>query len=499
MTSTVITGATIFDGSGEPGFVGDLLIADGQITSVGEVPTSPDAHIIDGSGLCVAPGFIDVHTHDDYAAIVHPDMAFKNRGGVTTCIVGNCGFGAAPVEAARTFAEVLHPGFPLPDYDGYGGYMSYLEEHPTGVNIGVLAGHGTIRAAVLNDEAGFAREPTDAELASMTDLLTEALDAGVLGLSSGLVYEPGCHANTEELIALASVMSGTCALYASHVRDEGDHLVESIAEAIEIGRAAAVPVQLSHHKATGTANWGKVRDSLALIDAARAEGLRVHADQYPYTAGSTSLDSVAGNYRIVEGAALDGSTISGDNLVVASCEAETTWEGRTMNELAEEFGCSPSEAAQRVLSSARTTTVILHVMSEDDVRTVMAHDSTIIGSDGLPTLDGKPHPRLYNTFARVLGHYSRDIGVLPLAEAIARMTGRSADAFGLADRGYLRPGYAADVVVFDAELIIDRGTFADPNRYPDGIRHVFVNGVEVVGDGQPTGTRPGQVLRRSDG
>jgi len=497
VSEIVIAGATIYDGSGAPGFVGDIVIDDGRILSVGESAASADAQVIDGTGLSVAPGFIDVHTHDDFAAIIHPDMAFKNRGGVTTCIVGNCGFGAAPVEAARGFAKVLHPASTLPDYDGYAGYMSYLDENRPGVNIGVLAGHGTIRAAGMKDAADMSASPSEGELATMIDLTTEALDAGVLGVSSGLVYEPGRHADTEELIALASVMRGTGALYASHIRDEGDRLVESVTEAIDVGRAAGVPVQISHHKATGSVNWGKVRDSLALIDKARAEGQQVHADQYPYTAGSTSLESVAENYRIVKGEASDGSSISGDNLVIASCEAEPAWEGRSMNELADEFGCSPAEAAQRVLEAASTTTVILHVMAEEDVRTVMAHDSTIIGSDGLPTLEGKPHPRLYNSFARVLGHYSRDVGVLPLAEAIARMSGRSADVFGLHDRGHLSPGYAADVVVFDEKSIIDRGTFADPNLYPDGIHHVFVNGVDVVRNGEPTGERPGQVLRRA--
>jgi N-acyl-D-amino-acid deacylase len=266
-----------------------------------------------------------------------------------------------------------------------------------------------------------------------------------------------------------------------------------VAEALRIGAEADIPVQISHHKAAGVANWGKVAQSLALIEAAQAAGQRVHADQYPYTAGSTTLDSVVAGYSIAE----DGS-LPPSNLVVASCDGRPEWEGRSMAELAQEFGCSPLEAANRVLETTPTATAILHMMDEADVRTVMTHPSTVIGSDGLPTLEGKPHPRLYNTFARVLGHYSRDLGLLPTEEAVARMTGRSAAIFGLADRGYLRAGLAADVVVFDPQAVIDRGTFDDPNRYPDGIHHVFVNGEAVVRDGQPTGARPGQVLRRAD-
>ena len=461
----VITNVTIFDGSGDDPYVGDVVLADGRIESVGPNANGRGETNIDGTALGVAPGFIDVHTHDDFAALVHPDMAFKNRGGVTTCIVGNCGFSAAPRDPSLAFAASMHPGHDIPEFDGFGGYMGFLDANPPGVNIGVLAGHGSIRAGVIGPAANSPdRAPTQAELQAMVDVLTEALDAGVLGMSSGLVYQPGKNATTDELVAVASAMAGTGALYATHMRDEGDHLVEAVTEALEIGRRAGVPVQISHHKATGPANWGKVSESLALIDAARADGHQVWVDQYPYTAGSTMLGSVLENYVIVDDPVdgdrhLDGATLSGSRLVVASCDREPGWEGRSMTELAAEFGTTAAEAAAMVLEAAPTTTVILHTMDEADVKTVMVHPSTVIGSDGLPTLEGRPHPRLYNTFARVLGHYSRDLQLMPMAEAVARMTGRSADIFGLHARGYLRPGYAADVVVFDPAAIIDRGTF----------------------------------------
>jgi len=511
---TAITDAVVFDGTGGPVGRGDVVLTGSVIEGIVEPGSGSADHMIDGSGLAVAPGFIDVHTHDDFAAMVHPDMAFKNRGGVTTCIVGNCGFSAAPGDPRQTFASSLHPGHAVPDFDSFTGYMSYLEDNPPGVNIGVLAGHGSIRAAVLGPAAlDPDHQPSDVELSGMVDVVAEALEAGVLGLSSGLVYEPGKFATTDELVALASTMAGTGALYASHIRDEGDHLLEAVDEAIEIGRRAGVAVQISHHKAAGSANWGKVTESLALIEVAQSSGLRVHADQYPYTAGSTTLDSVLSNYTIVDDRRdvavedgldgrsgtdhpLNGATLPGRAVVVASCDGHPEWEGRSMTDLAGDFGIPGSDAARRVLDLAPRTTVILHMMDEADVRTVLAHPSTVVGSDGLPTIGGRPHPRLYNTFARVLGHYARDLGVLPMAEAVARMTGRSADIFGLTDRGYIRPGRAADIVVFDPAAIIDRGTFADPNHYPDGIVHVLVNGVPVVANGKPTGARPGRVLRR---
>ncbi len=502
--STAIVDVLVFDGTGRTGFKADVVITGATINHVLDAGSASANLVIDGSGLAVAPGFIDVHTHDDFAAMVHPEMAFKNRGGVTTCIVGNCGFSAAPRDPKLAFASSLHPGHQIPEFDGFAGYVAYLDDNPPGVNIGVLAGHGSIRAAVLGPNALVPdREPSGDELAAMADIVGGALEAGALGLSSGLVYEPGKYATTDELVALASSMAGAGALYASHIRDEGDHLVDAVAEAIEIGRRAGVAVQISHHKAAGSANWGKVGESLALIEAAQASGQVVNADQYPYTAGSTTLESVLDNYAIVNddggAAASDGATLTGSALVVASCAGHPEWEGRSMTDLAGEFGTTAADAARRVLVGAPNATAVLHMMDEADVRTVLAHPSTVVGSDGLPTIEGKPHPRLYNTFARVLGHYARDLGVLSMAEAVARMTGRSADIFGLTDRGYIRPALAADLVVFDPEAIIDRGTFSDPNRQPDGIVHVFVNGIAVVADGQPTGARPGRVLRRRAG
>ena len=487
---TVIREVALYDGSGAPSVVADLAIEGDRIAAVGAVPGAA-LQTLDGRGLALAPGFIDVHTHDDFAAVAHPDMGFKLTGGVTTCIVGNCGFGAAPHAAACVIAKTLHPGISLPEWQGYRGYVRRLEQCTPGVNVGVLVGHGTARLAAMELAA---RPPSAAEMATMKAIVAEGLEAGALGLSSGLIYDPGRFAATDELVELAALMRGSGALYATHMRDEGAGLLDSVREAIEIGERAQVPVQISHHKASGRDAWGLVSQSLQLIEAAQARGLSVHADQYPYTAGSTVLAAVFRDGRF-GGPGL--GTLRPEDVVIASTAAHPQWEGKSFAELAAAMRCDPAAAALRVLEADSAVTVVLHMMSEADVRTVMRHPSTMIGSDGIPTLEGKPHPRLYGTFARVLGRYARDEGLFGLAEAIYRMTGFAAAKFGLRDRGVIRPGAFADLVLFDPLRIIDRGTYENPKVPPDGIRAVFVNGAQAVEGTQLTGKRSGRVLRRA--
>lgn len=492
MHDLVIREATLYDGSGAPPVQADVALEGERIAAVraaaGAAPLQA-RRTVDARGLALAPGFIDVHTHDDFAALVHADMAFKLVGGVTSCVVGNCGFGAAPHAAAAVMAKTLHPKIVLPPFEGYAGYMRQLEANPPGVNIGVLVGHGTARLAAMRNEA---RAPSGAEMQAMKAILAEGLAAGALGLSSGLVYDPGRFAATAELVELCALMRGTGALYATHMRDESTGLLDSVREAIDIGRRAGVPVQISHHKASGRSAWGRVRESLKLIEAAQTEGLSVHADQYPYTAGSTILSAVYrdGHLRGVLG------DLTGADVVIASTESHPQWEGRSLAQLGAQMGCSAEQAAERVLAEDSGVTVVLHAMSEEDVRTVMRHPSTMIGSDGIPTLEGKPHPRLYGTFARVLGRYAREQGLFPMQEAVYRMTGFAAAKFGLRDRGLVRAGAFADLVLFDPATILDAGTFEDPKRPPLGIRSVFVNGALAVDGGKPTGLRTGRVLRR---
>jgi N-acyl-D-aspartate/D-glutamate deacylase len=328
----------------------------------------------------------------------------------------------------------------------------------------------------------------------MLDTIATAVDAGCVGFSTGLIYEPGRYAATEELVALAQGVAGTGALYASHMRNEGNYLLESVRETIRIGEEGGVPVQISHHKASSRSAWGLVNDSLAIIDRARARGVDVTADQYPYTAGSTSLFAVLQNYE--EGTAGIG-TAEWDRIILVSAPQHTEWEGHSLAELAADFGTDPPEAARRVVDAEGYGAIaVMHSMDEQDVRTVMAHRTTMIGSDGIPTFGGKPHPRLYGTFARVLGHYARDGKVFPLHEAIHRMTGMPAAKFGLAGRGVITPGAYADLVLFDPAVVDDVATYDAPRQHPKGIVQVWVNGTRVVRDGEHTGERPGRAVRR---
>jgi N-acyl-D-amino-acid deacylase len=483
MHDLIIRDASIYDGEGGAPFRGDLAVDSDTIAAVGAVPGAA-RETLEARGLALAPGFIDVHTHDDFAAVLYRDMSFKTAGGVTTSVVGNCGMGAAPWAAATVMARAMHPE-PLPQWNGYRGYLDRIEAEPPGVNIAALIGHGTARLAAMGNEA---REPTGAEMQAMKDVISEGLEAGAVGLSSGLIYDPGRFARTKELVELASLMRNTGALYATHMRNEGTGLLDAVSEAISIGKEAGVPVQISHHKASGREAWGLVTRSLALIEQAQASGLDVHADQYPYTAGSTILSAV---FRDRSFGGIPPAAI-----VIASAAGHCDWEGRSMAALAAAMGCDATDAAARVLSEEPDATVVIHTMCEEDVRMVMRHPSTMIGSDGLPTLAGKPHPRLYGTFARVLGHYARDEGLFSLTEAVHRMTGFPAKKFGFTDRGTLRAGARADLVLFDPDTIIDCGTFEDPKQMPKGIVSVYVNGALTVQDGKPTGARAGRVLRR---
>lgn len=490
----LIRGATLYDGTGTAPQARDLALRGDRIAAIGALEDTRAALEIDAAGLALAPGFIDVHTHDDFALVLRPEMDFKILGGVTTVVVGNCGFGAAPFPMASIMARMFHPDATLPEWNGYAGYMTQLEREPASTNAAVLIGHGTVRASVMGNAD---RAPDAAELDAMKRIVREGRDAGAVGLSSGLVYEPGKFARTDELIALAAELEGSGALYATHMRNEGTRLLESVREAIEIGRRAGVPVQISHHKAAGEDAWGLVRESLALIERAQADGMDVHADQYPYTAGSTSLAAIFQNGGF--GGETGGiGTVAPELVVIASSPKQREWEGMSVAALAAQLGRSPRDAVIHVLGTSPSVTAVMHSMNEEDVRTVMRHPSTMIGSDGIPSLPGKPHPRLWGTFARVLGHYARELGLFPLEEAIHRMTGFTAQKFGLRDRGELRPGAFADLVLFDPARIIDVGTYEDPNHPPAGIHHVFVNGTRVVRDGAHTGARPGRPLRRAE-
>lgn len=495
MTSSpdlILVGGRIADGSGGPLFYADVAITGGRISAVGPGLNRESATVIDVSGHVVAPGFIDAHTHDDWAVLAYPEMGFKIQGGVTTCVVGNCGIGAAPFGPSAATAASFHPNETFEPWEGYASYIDRVNAIGPSVNVAVLMGHGTIRQGAMGPAE---RESTDEELAVMAESVREGLAAGCIGLSSGLQYVPGTYADPSEIVALARLVGEAGGVYTSHMRSEGDGLMDSVTETISVGRLARVPVVISHLKATGDENWGRVSDALEAIAAARAEGLTVDADQYPYTAGSTILSALTHERAFSDDPGGFGS-MPPDRVVIASSEARPEWVGRTVSEIAAGIGTTPEAAADTLVATDPLATCVLHRMSEEDVRTIVADPRVMIGSDGLPTMEGQPHPRLYATFARVLGHYSRQLGVVDLPTAVHKMTGLPARVFGLDGRGTITAGAVADITVFDPATILDTATYAEPHQTPPGIRLVLVNGTTVVDRGTHTGARPGRVIRR---
>ena len=485
----VIRNGTVVDGTGAARVVADVGVRGDRIVGVGQLAVDA-ASTIDAAGRIVAPGFIDVHAHDDFALLDRPACEFKVMQGVTTEIVGNCGFGAAPMtpfyeQVLSAFGETLFG--PLGDlsWNSTASFLSRLDDARPALNVCALVPHAPVRVAVLGAER---RPPTSGELDGMRALVREGMEAGAVGMSTGLFYAPGSFAAVEEVIGLAQVVAEYRGVYATHVRNEADRVREAIAEAIRVGTEAGVAVQISHHKVMGRRNWGAVRDTLAMVDDARARGLDVTSDVYPYTAASTTLAALA------HGGVLE--MLPPDAIVLASFRELHEFEGKTLEEASRMLGKPPAETVEELLGrDGGGIVAIAFGMSEEDVRCVLAHPGTMIGTDGVPSVSGKPHPRLYGAFARVLGTYVREERLLGLEDAIHRMTGLPATKFRLADRGHVGEGAYADLVVLDPARIADRTTYVEPRVFPDGIDHVVVNGSLVVHGGRQTGRRQGRILR----
>jgi N-acyl-D-aspartate/D-glutamate deacylase len=477
-----IRNVRIIDGTGGPAVNGDVGVVADRIVAVGEV--GPATNTIDGGGRCLAPGFVDVHTHDDGALIRHPGMEFKLAQGCTSVVIGNCGFSAAPADPG-----VKEPSGLIgirPTWSDLAGYAEAVAEARPAVNAMALIGHNTIRHGVMGNDR---RPPTAAELDAMRQQVALAMEQGACGFSTGLIYEPGRYCETDEVVELAKQAAAAGGIYASHIRNEGDHLLDAIDEAILIGREAGLPVQISHHKAAGPANWGKVGQSLAKVDEANAAGSDITLDVYPYTAGSGPMAQYFDLDRLDPNLA--------EVIRFASCPAFRDYEGRMAVDIAAEQGVEPTDVIRQVLEApdGDRTICIQFIIDEADIETNLRHPLMMVGSDGVVDLRGRPHPRLFGTFPRVLSHYVRDQGVLSLEEAIRRMTDLSCRRFGLVDRGRIEPGWFADLVLFDPDRVADTATYDDPKQEPVGIDAVIVNGSLAYRDQIHTGAGAGRMLR----
>ena len=486
MTSIAFRNVEVLDGLGGPPLATDVGVENGRITRIGDVPNLELE--VDCLGCTLAPGFIDTHAHDDGAFIRYPGMEFKLRQGVTTVVSGNCGFSAIPTNP--TVDQTAASGGILAglsgDFVDLEGYFSTVLAGKPAINNMMLVGHNTVRSLVLGDEK---REPTDREINAMEAHVSLALEQGCCGFSSGLIYRPGRYSSTQEVVQLAKVAGRSGALYTTHMRNEGDKLLEAVDEALLIGRQSGAHLHISHHKAAGKANWGKVADSLAKIEEALRSGQRVTLDVYPYTAGSG---------RMIEYFNLDNPDEElAKSIRIASCPANRSYEGRMLTDIAEQEGKNLKDMVRSLLlsPSGDKTICIQFVISEEDVETNISQHDMMIGSDGIPDLKGRPHPRLFGTFPRVLGHYVRERKLLNLSEAVRRMTSLPALTFGMLERGQIKEGYFADLVLFDPNLVEDQATYDDPKKPPIGIKMVIVNGEIALSEGLTTGAGSGQMLR----
>jgi N-acyl-D-amino-acid deacylase len=525
----LIKGGLVIDGSGRPGEIGDVLVRGGRIAALGRSLQERAETVIDAEGLAVAPGFIDIKTHSDFTLPINPKAESKVRQGVTTEIIGHCGFSMAPVlpgklELIRDYLSASAPWLPFREMR----FPEYLDSFPaTSVNPGMLVGHHTLRLNVMGMAA---RAPSPAELAQMAALLEEALAAGALGLSTGLFTPPSSYAGRDEIVALCNVLKRHNALYFTHLRDESNHVIEAVEEAIDIARTCGVHVEIVHLKCSGLDNWGKAARILAMIEAARAEGLAVDCDAYPYAAGSNPLKNLLPQWVQADGveamlvrltlpetrarirAEIErdglnnwGRIPSWDNVQISISPNLPQHAGETFGALATARNSDPVDAVcDYLIQDKAATRVLITSIAEDDIRAIVRSPTALVGSDGNCVADygitsqGMPHPRFYGTFPRILGHYVHDEQLLPLETAVHKMTGATAAALRLCDRGLLREGFRADIAIFDPADFHDRATYARPHQYPSGPRTtVLVNGAIVIDNVRHTGALPGTVLRRT--
>jgi N-acyl-D-amino-acid deacylase len=537
----VVEKGWLIDGTGSPRRRADIAVTGEKIVKIGRLDHDPSSLRIDASGRIVAPGFIDMHSHADFTLLANPYSYCKIHQGITTEVVGNCGMSLAPFtrgtaeEVKQYLGAFLFGQIYSWDWSTLEEFFQLLERRKIGVNVVQLIGHGTVRTSVMGFEP---RAPTDTELRQMKNLVMKGMTDGAAGLTSGLVYPPGCFADLTELVELAGVAAKFHGIYTSHMRGESDTLLESIAETISVGEKAGLPAHISHIKAVGKRNWGRSREALSLIDKARGRGLDVTADQYPYPAGSSILRQTLPPWSLEGGITslvkrlrdpltrtmirhdIETNTLSvtyganaGWENVVSSCGMENIvlscteygpdkhFEGKSLSEIGVETGRNAYDIMFDIILNDPNAIMVDFYAHDEDLERIIRHPEVLFCTDmwtvapGGPVRGGRPHPRAYGSFPRVLARYVREKRIIPLEEAVHRMTCKTARRVGLSDRGILAEGAFADLTIFDPETIQDTATFESPEQYPIGISHVIVNGRVVVENGKHNGVAVGKVLR----
>jgi N-acyl-D-amino-acid deacylase len=523
----VIKNGRVFDGLGNEAVMADIGIFGQKIAKIGKISSAKGQAVIDASGLTVCPGFIDAHDHTSIELVVNPKAESSIRQGITTVVSGNCGSSPFPVadEIYDEYRDMMKETYDVDlTWRDIKGFFSKLEEKGMALNYSTFVGQGTIRgfAVGYND-----RPPKDEELARMRALLTESIQNGALGLSSGLEYAPGSYAQQDEIVELCRTAARNGGLYATHMRDESDQLLEAMDEAIDVSRKTGIRLQISHFKIAYPRNWNKIDDALAKLEAAKKEGIPIFCDRYSYIAGATGLSSMNFPLWAKQGtteeflARLKDPTLeskfrsfleerekklgSWDKVVISDVftEENRKFEGMNILEAIEKTGKDVFEFLRDLLIEEENRAgQIIFMMKEENLKRILSHPLVGVGCDGSalapygPLSKGKPHPRSYGTFPRVLGKYIRDEHILPMKDMLKKMTSVPAKNFGFAQRGALKEDYFADIVIFDEKRVIDKATFKDPHQYPEGIDYVVVNGAVVINKGEHSGLLPGRILRR---
>ncbi|MGI6357215.1 MAG: N-acyl-D-amino-acid deacylase family protein [Bacillota bacterium] len=530
MYSVIIRGGKVFDGTGNPWRHADVGIQGDRIVAIGDLSAAKAEREIDARGMAVSPGFIDIHTHSDLPLLLDGRGQSHVQQGVTTNVIGNCGSGIAPtteeILSGSDIAAALRESGIEPKWRTMGEYLDLLAERGVSINVAALVGQGQVRNAVM----GFAEGPAnEQQLDAMRDLVREAMASGAFGMSTGLIYTPSCYAEMPELVELAKVVAEHGGVYASHIRGENDTVLQAVAEAIEIGRQAGTPVQIAHLKAMGEHMWGTSVKILQMIDQARADGVDVTFDQYPYNASACGFSAVLPPWAHVGGTKalqqrladpairqrLRQDIVSGvgtwtsiykgvgwERIIITGCYFDHSLDGKSVAEIAELYGKDGFDTCFDLLMKAdKRIDIVYFTIGDQDLERIMQHPLMMVGSDSSgvsierATKRGQPHPRTFGTFVRVLGRYVREKGLFSWSEAIRKMTWAPAARLGLHDRGLLLPGMKADVVVFDQATVGDVATYTAPAQYAVGVQQVLVNGRVVVEHGQHTGVAAGEVLR----